>query len=131
MSPKRFHMEPAKLIDGDPFGLHEPITMGDLKRIEAALADGTVAGSEAERLRKILNDENEKFRAWLQPVQERLANSFKVDIDALIGPIADSYKASQSALGSIADNYKASDALIGPIADSQKVSNALCSMFDT
>jgi len=61
MAHKTFHIKPAKLIEGDPFGLHEPLTFGDLERIEQALADGSVTGAEAGRLRAIRDDESAKL----------------------------------------------------------------------
>lgn len=50
-----------------------------------------------------------------------IGDKFKVDFDAIAGPIVDSYKASQSALASMSESYKVSDALIGRTADNFKV----------
>lgn len=60
----------------DPFGLHQPITLGDLERIEAALKNGDVEGEEAERLRSIYDTTMAEFRAkvlsGLAPLHHRL-----------------------------------------------------------
>lgn len=50
-------LPPPEPVEGDPFGLHDPLTMGDLIRIENALHEGTVAGAERDRLQAIYDSE--------------------------------------------------------------------------
>ena len=51
------HLPPSEPVEGDAFGLHDPLTMDDLMRIERALHEGTVAGAERDRLQAIYDRE--------------------------------------------------------------------------
>lgn len=61
----------------NPLGLHDPLTLDDLIRIEKALEDGTVEGSEADRLRAIHEEESAKLRAAIAPAIEQITAPFK------------------------------------------------------
>jgi hypothetical protein len=76
MPNKTFHVEPARQVEGDPFGLHDPLTMDDLERIERALADGSVTGAHAERLRAIRDDESARFAEAFKAITARLTAQF-------------------------------------------------------
>lgn len=76
MPHKTFHVMPAKLIDGDPFGLHEPPTLRDLERIEQALADGSVTGAEADRLRAIRDEESAELTQAFRGITKTLNAHF-------------------------------------------------------
>ncbi len=82
---KSFHLAPAEPIDGDAFGLHEPLTLGDVERIEKALADGSVTGAEADRLRAIRDRESAKLTEAFAGITTMLNDHFgdalsKVDL---------------------------------------------------
>ena len=77
MPTKRFQLTAAKLVDGDPFGLHDPITLDDLERIDQALADGTVEGAEETRIAAIRDEANELWDRSLARLQDQLVD--KVD----------------------------------------------------
>jgi len=76
MPPRTFHIEPARLVEGDPFGLHDPLTLGDFERIEQALADGSLTGAEAKRLRSIRNDESAKLAEAFKGITANLTAQF-------------------------------------------------------
>ncbi|MDQ6839668.1 MAG: hypothetical protein M3137_15410, partial [Actinomycetota bacterium] len=76
MPHKTFHIEPARLVEGNPFGLHDPLTLGDLEWIKQALADGSVTGAEAERLRAIRDDESAKLAEAFKGITSNLTAQF-------------------------------------------------------
>lgn len=85
MPTKIIHITPARLLEDDPFGLHEPLTFDDLERIEQALAEGTVSGAEADRLRAIRDEEPaelaEAFRGIINTLSAHFGDVFpKFDI---------------------------------------------------
>lgn len=83
-------MEPAKLIDGDPFGLHEPPTLGDFERIEQALVDGSVRGAEADRLRTMRDAETAKLAEAFKSITTLLNDHFGAVLTKMeVGPKLD------------------------------------------
>lgn len=85
MPTKTFSVRPARLIEGDPFGLHDPLTLQDIVRIERALADGSIEGVEAERLRTIYQEHQREFAKALAPAVKVLTDSIpRIDVFAML-----------------------------------------------
>ena len=76
MPTKIIHITPARLLADDPFGLHEPLTFDDLERIEQALAEGTVSGAEADRLRAIRDEESAELAEAFRGITNTLSAHF-------------------------------------------------------
>ena len=88
MPHKTFQVKPARLVEGDAFGLHDPPTVHDLERIERALADGSVQATEAERLRAIRGKALCDLTQRLQPAFEQLSRSLEVVFASILDQFA-------------------------------------------